>query len=89
MVGAYIDAAMHRARYELIDDGEPYYGEVPELEGVWATARTFEECRQDLMEVVEGWILLRLHRQLPIPPLGQTHLDLPAEQADKPKGCAS
>ena len=31
----YIDEALKRARYELIEDEEtPYYGEVPELPGV-------------------------------------------------------
>jgi len=37
MITEYIDAAMSRARYEIIDDEEPYYGEVPDLEGIWAT----------------------------------------------------
>jgi hypothetical protein len=37
MLIQYIHAALERARYEIIDDEEPYYGEVPELEGVWAT----------------------------------------------------
>ena len=39
----YIEAAMSKARYEIIEDEEPYYGEVPELEGVWATGKTLEE----------------------------------------------
>ena len=30
MIQTYIEAAMERARYELIQDEEPYYGEVPE-----------------------------------------------------------
>ena len=36
MIQTYIDAAMRQARYELIQDDEPYYGEIPELPGVWA-----------------------------------------------------
>ena len=37
MLTEYIDAALGRAHYELIEDGErPYCGEVPELPGVWA-----------------------------------------------------
>ncbi|GFP37418.1 hypothetical protein HKBW3S44_01098, partial [Candidatus Hakubella thermalkaliphila] len=36
MIREYIDSALSRAKYEIIDDEEPYYGEVPELEGVWA-----------------------------------------------------
>ena len=67
----YIDAALGRARYELIEDGEtPYYGEVPELPGVWACGRTLEECRRELKDVVEGWILLSVKRSMHIPALG-------------------
>lgn len=34
MIREYIQQALQQARYELIDDPEPYYGEVPELPGV-------------------------------------------------------
>jgi hypothetical protein len=34
MLLEYIQEALKRARYEIIDDEEPYYGEVPELQGV-------------------------------------------------------
>ena len=55
----------------MIEDTEPYYGEVPELKGVWATGRTLEECRDNLKEVIEGWVLLSLRRNLSVPPLGE------------------
>jgi predicted RNase H-like HicB family nuclease len=71
MITEYIDAAMRRAKFEIIDDEEPYYGEVPELEGVWATGKTLEECRHNLFEVIDGWLVVRLRRGLPIPPLGK------------------
>ena len=47
---------MKRARYELIDDPEPYYGEIPACKGVWATGTTLEECRQNLLSTLEGWL---------------------------------
>ena len=59
MIQAYIEAAMARAQYEPIDDSEPYYGEVPELQGVWATGKSLEACRRQLVEVIDGWVLLR------------------------------
>ena len=46
MLIEYIEAALGRARYEIIDDEEPYYGEIPELKGIWATGKTLEECRK-------------------------------------------
>ena len=71
MITEYIKAALDRAKFEIIKDEEPYYGEVPELQGVWATGKTLEECRSNLVEVIDGWLVVRLHRGLPIPPLGK------------------
>jgi predicted RNase H-like HicB family nuclease len=46
--------------YEIIDDPEPFYGEVPELQGLWATGKTFEECRMNLRDALEDWIAAHL-----------------------------
>ena len=67
MLTEYIDESLRRAKYEIIDDEEPFYGEVKELKGVWATGKTLEQCRDNLKEVVEGWILISLKKDLPIP----------------------
>jgi predicted RNase H-like HicB family nuclease len=69
MIVQYIEAALSHARYEIIDDEEPYYGEVPELAEVWATGKTLEECRKNLAEIIDGWIVVRLRRGLSIPPI--------------------
>ncbi|KCZ71982.1 hypothetical protein ANME2D_01992, partial [Candidatus Methanoperedens nitroreducens] len=58
MILEYINAALEKAKYEIIEDDEPYYGEVQELKGVWATGKTLEECRRNLAETIEGWIIL-------------------------------
>ncbi|WP_273702199.1 type II toxin-antitoxin system HicB family antitoxin [Acetomicrobium sp.] len=71
MLTEYIEAALERAEYEIIEDDEPYYGAIPQLKGVWATGRTLEECRRNLKEVLEGWIVIRLQRGLAIPQIGQ------------------
>lgn len=70
MLTEYIEEALKKAKYEIIDDEEPFYGEVEELKGVWATGKTLEECRSNLKDVIEGWILLSVKRGLPIPKLG-------------------
>jgi predicted RNase H-like HicB family nuclease len=67
MLTEYIQSALSKARYEIIDDDHPYYGEVPLLPGVWAQGKTLEECRQNLKDVIEGWIIVRLKKGLPIP----------------------
>ena len=79
MIREHLDAAMRRAHYELIEDEEPFYGEVLDLQGVWATGKTLEACRQNLAEVVDGWVLIRLARGLSIPPLGEVLITLPQE----------
>ncbi|MBU4221050.1 MAG: type II toxin-antitoxin system HicB family antitoxin, partial [Euryarchaeota archaeon] len=62
MILEYINAAMEKAKYEIIEDDEPYYAEVPGLRGVWATGKTLEECRRNLTETIEGWIIIRLKK---------------------------
>jgi predicted RNase H-like HicB family nuclease len=79
MIIEYIEAALARANYEIIRDEEPYYGEVPDLKGVWATGKTLEECRKKLAEVIEGWIIIRLRKGLHIPPLGKYRIKEPRE----------
>lgn len=81
MLTEYLQAAMDRARYELIEDSEPYYGEIPGLDGVWATGRTLEECRRHLARALEDWLLFSLARGLPIPALGKVRLKPPVALA--------
>jgi len=81
MFAEYIQAAMDRATYEIIDDPEPFYGEVPELPGVWATGKTLEDCRRELQGVIEGWIALKLRLGHPIPAIGGHVINASAEPA--------
>jgi predicted RNase H-like HicB family nuclease len=46
MLIQYIQAALEKAKYEIIDDEEPYYGEVPELAGVWAQVRHLKNAAE-------------------------------------------
>ena len=66
MLVEYIEEALKRAHYEIIDDEEPYYGEVKGLKGIWATGNTLEECRTNLRDVVEGWILVSIKKDIRI-----------------------
>ncbi len=74
MLVEYIEEALKKAHYEIIDDEEPYYGEVRELKGVWASGKTLEECRNNLKDVIEGWILLSIKKGIPIPKLGEIEI---------------
>lgn len=66
MLTSYIQAALRKARYEILEDNT-YYGEIPGFAGVYANDDTLEGCREQLQEVLEGWILLglRLGHELP------------------------
>jgi predicted RNase H-like HicB family nuclease len=67
MLTDYIQAAMRRAKYEILPDDNTYYGEIPGFQGVWANADTLEGCRTELQEVLEDWILFRVSRRLILP----------------------
>lgn len=73
MLTAYINAAMGRARYKILDEGE-YFGEIPGLRGVWANAKTLEACRAELQEVLEDWLVIKLRDGDPIPRIGRVQV---------------
>ena len=79
MLIEYIEEALNRAHYEIIEDVEPFYAEVKELPGVWASGTTLEECRKNLRDTIEGWIILSIKKELPIPKLGNISIDIEAE----------
>lgn len=53
-----------------LEDGS-FCATVPGLRGVIALGRGVEECRSELAEVVEEWILVRVARGLSVPKLGR------------------
>jgi predicted RNase H-like HicB family nuclease len=67
MLLEYINKAMTKAHYEILQDDNSYYGEIPGFDGVFANASDLESCRNELKEVLEEWILLRVSRNLEIP----------------------
>jgi predicted RNase H-like HicB family nuclease len=57
MFAGCIQAALEKAQYKLIDNGdEPYFVDVPELDGVSATGRIIEDARRNFIEALEDWI---------------------------------
>jgi predicted RNase H-like HicB family nuclease len=75
MLTKYIDTAMRKAHYELIDDGT-VWGNIPGFQGVWGNAPTLEACREDLRGALEGWLLLKVwDHDDDIPVLGKLSLN--------------
>ena len=58
MIQKYLQTAMQLAQYEILEEDEGFYGSIPGATGVWATGSTLEGCRQELLEVLEEWILI-------------------------------
>ena len=75
MLATYIDKAMAKAVYEIIEDDNTYWGEIPNLQGVWANSDTLEECRNELREALSDWIALRLRLSLEIPIVDKINLN--------------
>jgi len=78
MITKYLSEAMRRAKYKILEDGN-YYGWIEELPGVWATAGSLEECREELQSVVEDWLFLGLKMGHHIVPLGDIDLNTQLE----------
>ncbi|MFZ3050596.1 MAG: type II toxin-antitoxin system HicB family antitoxin [Methanothrix sp.] len=66
MFSEYIQAALDRAEYDTLEDGS-FVATVTGLQGVIAVGNSFEECRKDLIEVIEEWIVARIQWGYPIP----------------------
>ncbi len=67
MLTKYIKTVLRHAKYEILDDDGSFYGEIPVCNGVYANATTLEECREQLEEVLEEWILFRVYKNLSLP----------------------
>lgn len=80
MLTTYIQAAMRRAKYEILADDEGFYGEIPDLQGVWANADTLEACREELQSTLEDWILVGLRMGHPLPVIDGIDLSAPIHQ---------
>lgn len=68
MLSRYLARQLARAKYKLLEDGT-YYGEISGLRGVWASASSLERCREELREVLEDWLLLKLRDHESVPGL--------------------
>ncbi|MFH1921041.1 MAG: type II toxin-antitoxin system HicB family antitoxin [Planctomycetota bacterium] len=80
MLSEYLKAAMRHAHYEILKDDGTYYGEIPECRGVYANAPTLEECRNALAEVLEDWLLFRIHKRLALPKIDGLELTVKKEE---------
>jgi predicted RNase H-like HicB family nuclease len=72
----YVEKAMQHAEYEQMEDGN-WWGQVAELQFTWAIAPTLEECRQELRDEVEDWLVFAIARHSAIPTLDGVTIAVP------------
>ena len=77
MLTEYLTAALESAHFEIIDDVEPHYGNIPALSGVWATGKTLEECRGNLAAALEDWVFFSIARGQELPALNGVSIAVP------------
>ena len=66
MLSEFILKKLREARYKFLKDGS-YFGEIVGLQGVWANANNLEDCRKELQEVLEDWLLLKVRDRENVP----------------------
>ena len=59
MIIEYCQKAIERAEYKELDDGS-WFAEIPGFQGVWANGGSVEQCRNELVTVLEEWLLLKV-----------------------------
>ena len=59
MFSEYVEKALHGATYDRLEDGT-FFAEIPGFDGVWGNGSSIEECRADLRDALEGWLVLGL-----------------------------
>ena len=74
MLTTYIQSAMKHAQYEILED-QTFYGEIVGFQGVYANADTLEMCRKELQSALEGWIILGLKMDHPLPEVDGLRLE--------------
>ncbi|HEY9767023.1 MAG TPA: type II toxin-antitoxin system HicB family antitoxin [Coleofasciculaceae cyanobacterium] len=55
----YCEKALRQAQYKTLEDST-WFAEIDGFEGVWGNGDTVEDCRTDLLEALEEWVILKL-----------------------------
>ena len=66
MLSEYLIKKLKIAKYKTLEDGS-CFGAIPGLRGVWANAKNLRECKKELGEVLEEWMMLKIRNKENIP----------------------
>jgi predicted RNase H-like HicB family nuclease len=59
MIIEYCQKAIEKAEYKKLADGS-WFTEIPGFQGVWANGDSVDQCRNELVTVLEEWLLLNV-----------------------------
>jgi predicted RNase H-like HicB family nuclease len=78
----YLHAAMRHAEYERLEDGD-WYAHIEGLPGLWASAKTVEDTRNDLLSALEDWLYVNAYvAQCKLPEFDGVSIAAPPHRAD-------
>ena len=78
----YLHAAMRHADYERLEDGN-WYAHIPGLPGLWASAKTVEDTRNDLLSALEDWLYVNAYvARVKLPEFDGLSIAAPPQSAD-------
>jgi predicted RNase H-like HicB family nuclease len=83
MLFEYIQSALKYAEYKKLDD-HTWFAEIPNFTGVWANGKSIEECRTELAEVLEEWILLKIRDDEKVPDVDGLKIEMKVEEILSP-----
>ena len=60
----------------MLDDAGSIYAEIPDCKCAYPKGNSFEECRSNLIEVLEEWVFIRLRYNINIPIINNIDLNI-------------
>lgn len=85
MLTEYIEHAMSKAKYKKLEDGT-YCGMIPHCLGVIAFGETLRECKREMRDALEGWLIVKLRHQDPLPVIDGINLNCGKPAKAKARG---
>jgi len=83
MLTEYIEKAMSLAHVDKIEDGR-YFASIPGFKGLWADGDTQNECRSELRDCLEEWLVIALREDDELPELAEVSLNFGGKRWQTP-----
>lgn len=74
MLTVYINKAMSKATYKLLDDNT-FTGKIKQCPGVIAFGNILYRCQEELRNVLEGWLIVKIRHGDKLPIIDKINLN--------------